>query len=1151
MCAEAAQGFTGTLESEEIQGFMSSTTGEPSVAAGSSGNQGQSFLPWNLIPSFTPGSTDISDYSRRLQFLAGIWPKEHLPLLAPRAALQCEGSALQKLIRLDTERLKTSDDKGVRLIVQTLGGVWGKTLLEDKYEKFEKALFGTSQRQDESNESYLARHEILFEDLLGQNVTLTDVRSYILLRNSSLSSEDNKKVIVDAKGDLKYDAVTSAIRLLGSKFFGEVQGQSKVTKKQYEVNYAQENEEENPIVDDQIFVSEGLELSDQLVEHFAAEGDEDALVVHQFEESLIDFLQGDDEMSILLTAYADARRRLAEKSKGRGIWPIKGSGAKGKGKSKFQKFRKPLSQRIAESECRICGRRGHWKRECPFRNSGPPNINAGKPQSANALILDDEDGSDLLIDFVHPDFEEPGSQDRHFVADPSVAHFSFDHCDKDIDSSQDCYMIESVLLKSVVKHVKTKVDNQVDSPTAYVSDPKPFHSWSTEKIKQKFQQIHQRRRMHLETPLSKTDSLKAVEVQPSRVVPSEKTITHVPHMALFASHNAVGIVDSGASQTIMGSHQEAEFLSSLPAEARARSYESPAQMSFRFGNNSTVTCNRALVVPIGPVWIKIAIVETRTPFLISNNVLRQLGAVIDTEAQSIHFKRLQCTVPLSLTDRKLFTLDIGDMIDIAKDTKFTRSVKTVDSCKPQPVFHAFDEDKITSYPNEVNPDDISKQQYHGTECIDKKNPHEVDEHQEPSCALPQIDPDEVNDSAHVAEIELKTDTPVRPAIDSSLFNHHVDVIGRPPREDQEGRSSIRACGGSGTNQLRGAAGPRDQVRQNKGRSTLPSSDARRPGLRDMVCEDLQGFSKAIPQGVHCLRGAIHGAHGSQDCQGEWICLPQQYQDQQDSRKSSCGSDGLHVKGGSTLDGLQDGRGRGGLRLGCRNLCVGHQGRECEHPESPGPDGECHAAHDADPPADPSAAISSKELNADLWSQVANLTCLSETVFETQKINTNWVANEMWGYLKKKGFLDRDQRYIQKDACDLLEVYCSQDSQLTKQCLLNGGHAHRFGLKQGDLQYAESRFKLYDLLMSSIDLVTFGLPLDARLGVNGINSTCNCRPNLLRRSCEPGKRTRSTCFCVRPCMNFNAGVALKNISTWNNRVVPKCCLSLNCKRSMTT
>lgn len=102
---------------------------------------------------------------------------------------------------------------------------------------------------------------------------------------------------------------------------------------------------------------------------------------------------------------------------------------------------------------------------------------------------------------------------------------------------------------------------------------------------------------------------------------------------------------------------------------------------------------------VGPVWIKVAIVDTRTPFLISNNVLRQLGAVIDTEDQSIYFKRLQCSAPLSLTDRKLFTLDISEMIEIAKDTKFTRSVKIDASNKPQPVFLT-ESHKDQSHPKE-------------------------------------------------------------------------------------------------------------------------------------------------------------------------------------------------------------------------------------------------------------------------------------------------------------------------------------------------------------------------------------------------------------------------------------------------------------------
>ena len=81
-------------------------------------------LPWHLIPPFKPGETDLSDYGKRLQFLSGIWPQEHLGQLAPRAALLCEGSAFQKILRIPPEKLKVGDTSGIQLLVTTLGGVW-------------------------------------------------------------------------------------------------------------------------------------------------------------------------------------------------------------------------------------------------------------------------------------------------------------------------------------------------------------------------------------------------------------------------------------------------------------------------------------------------------------------------------------------------------------------------------------------------------------------------------------------------------------------------------------------------------------------------------------------------------------------------------------------------------------------------------------------------------------------------------------------------------------------------------------------------------------------------------------------------------------------------------------------------------------------
>ena len=69
--------------------------------------EGSTNLPWHLIPKFSPGETDVNEHTRRLDFLANIWPKEHLSQLAPRACLLCEGTAFSKVVRLDAEKLKS------------------------------------------------------------------------------------------------------------------------------------------------------------------------------------------------------------------------------------------------------------------------------------------------------------------------------------------------------------------------------------------------------------------------------------------------------------------------------------------------------------------------------------------------------------------------------------------------------------------------------------------------------------------------------------------------------------------------------------------------------------------------------------------------------------------------------------------------------------------------------------------------------------------------------------------------------------------------------------------------------------------------------------------------------------------------------------
>ena len=181
-------------------------------------------LPWTMVPRFTPGVTDVMEWTKKLKFLSELWPKDQLSALTTRVALQCEGTAFERISRLSPEKLKVNDLSGIKLIVETVGGSWGQTALEERYEFFERAIYGVQQKSDESHDSYLSRHDICFDELLSQGTTFEELRAYVLVRQSLLSSEDKKRIVIEHQGALSYDKVKASIRLLGSKFFGELQG---------------------------------------------------------------------------------------------------------------------------------------------------------------------------------------------------------------------------------------------------------------------------------------------------------------------------------------------------------------------------------------------------------------------------------------------------------------------------------------------------------------------------------------------------------------------------------------------------------------------------------------------------------------------------------------------------------------------------------------------------------------------------------------------------------------------------------------------------------------------------------------------------------------------------------------------------------------
>ena len=610
-------------------------------------------LPWTAIPKFIPGSTDVTEYSKKLQFLAAMWPKESIALLAPRAALLCEGSAFKKVSSLPADKLKSSDDSGVKLLVATLGGSWGRTDVEVKYDTFERAIFGTVQKSDETNDSYLARHDIHFEELLALGVTLPEIRAYILLRQSSLSPEDRKKIVVEMGGSLDFKKVCASIRLLGSRFFADLQGQKGTYKtKTYDAHMVEEAGPEDTERAYQASASaappapveepEG-DLDAEYVEAMVAAEDQDALQIQAFEEELEGFFQDTPELQEALVSYLEARSRLLAKRKARGFWPIASGqkGAKGskgfKGKGKGKNAREQLLLRISKSNCRICGERGHWKAECPKLGRGGAKNEATTTVaevtgSATGEHLDDEIHTQLPAEAV------------------SLAEA---HCAIHKPEKNPTLEIRENLCR-MVNNLKTR--RKTLNPTS-----RPACSgearW-TEPYKPKPLSLHR------------------------EAICQEALATQAPA-------RVDAILDTGASRCVLGRNLVPTLLSQLCDRVRSQVRVVKSSVRFRFGNNQTLLSEQRILMPIRTIgrqvlWLGLEVVPGSTPLLFSKRAIKQLGGIIDTNEDDCQFVRLQKHVPLQTSATGLYLLDLARLCEescLESECHHTSE----DSSKPKPV----------------------------------------------------------------------------------------------------------------------------------------------------------------------------------------------------------------------------------------------------------------------------------------------------------------------------------------------------------------------------------------------------------------------------------------------------------------------------------
>lgn len=567
---------------------MPETGGGGAAGTTSSSTSDQSFVPTSLtslIPTFDPATDSVEVWAQKVELLSKVWPADKISELTTRLILNSKGSAFQKLQTRQKDLLK-NDLASVKLLVELVGGQFGQVPLEKRYEAAEKALFRCSQRSDESNDSYLARTDVAWSEFLAQDppMSLQDLQAYVTLRGSLLSTDDKKRVLIEAGaetgGNLTTKRVTAAIRMLGAGFFQEYTGAKKTRLKTYDQSAF--HTEDLPEGDETAFAMED-ELDDDLIETLLQEGDEDAILVSEYESAINDTLQDDQELAVALNAYADARRRLSERFRNRGFWPIRSSKGRGKGsfkgKSKLGGGRKSLQDRILSSRCRICNKLGHWKAECPDRKTSTSSTSSGPTASISMT---------------------EGSQARSY------------------DSST---VTDDALTLEFLQLPETLLETPLDAPR------KQFVGVSFLSVGQALKGISNRVKGKFGSSNSHTFASPRNE---SWMIREPEVLTANSAEIMFASHGSFGVVDLGASKTVIGSNHLDELIQSFDVSTRDQLQRCPCKMQFRFGNQGILSSQQALVVPIGPLKVKIAVVPGNTPFLISNAFLRGMQAIVDT-----------------------------------------------------------------------------------------------------------------------------------------------------------------------------------------------------------------------------------------------------------------------------------------------------------------------------------------------------------------------------------------------------------------------------------------------------------------------------------------------------------------------------------------
>ena len=521
----------------------------------------------------------------------------------------------------------------------------------------------------------------------------------------------------------------------------------------------------------------------------------------------------------------------------------------------------------------------------------------------------------------------------------------------------------------------------------------------------------------------------------------------------FATHDAYEVLDLGASKTVIGSEHVKGLIQSLDEETRSQLTRCPCEVTFKFGNQGTLTSSQAIVVPIGKLRLKIAIVKGGTPFLISNTFMRAIRAKIDCFSHSLSSPMLNHAITLELTERGLFLLNLSDVVKAAMNQQ---SCGSPDTKSVEATFLSTEKSTAATAAETLNSDKPSTIDFSMplTESVSTKDfqeatgiqvltseanvDHEMnDDHREPTVQDPCRQPDRTLLSSHVS--------PCPPEGCSDRSGGAADRLVSVDTRRAEDRGGLLRTEAPGGNVRDGLGGSRlDQLHGVE----VWNQQSPQPSSSDQVRGVDGGAPRKNEHPSACAATAGIGARRLRlDRRAFWTQIhPSQGQGHE---HSSIWGHRTHSTGP-------------GRRAGVRDVQPGDDG----HDSSP-PGSGVHCSSGSYPehgersgPRDQAPGGPDREAvdMSDPESETVAESCLAmhQDVQELHQMIQKF-TQELEGVLSSSKPLGKPFM--------MGEVFCSDASPLTQQVLNMGHQAFRFGLAQGDLSTIGGRQKLFQMIAS--------------------------------------------------------------------------------------